>query len=123
MCSRCPLSLACFIWQLEINWFAIPVVFLTAFVLLGAEEVAIQLEQPFGDDQSTHAHAHNRGRLTRLSLTRLSHPALSLSLSLVWTDDLPLDSYCFNLEADLMTLLDEKLEDVGSFDDVDLSED
>ena len=41
----------------------------------------------------------------------------------MWTDDLPLDSYCFNLEADLMTLLDEKLEDVGSFDDVDLSED
>ena len=91
-------------------------VFLTAFVLLGAEEVAIQLEQPFGDDQSTHA--HNRRHLTRLCLTRLS-----LSLSLVWTDDLPLDSYCFNLEADLMTLLDEKLEDVGSFDDVDLSED
>ena len=50
---------------------------MTSFVLLGSEEVAIQLEQPFGDDMN----------------------------------DLPLDSYCFTLEADLMTLLDEKLED------------
>jgi len=66
---------------LEIGYFLIPVVFCTAFVLLGAEEVAIQLEQPFGDDQN----------------------------------DLPLDFYCFTLEADLMTLLDENLED----DDVD----
>ena len=38
--------------------------------------MAIQLEQPFGDDQN----------------------------------DLPLDSYCYTLEADLVTLLDEKLE-------------
>ena len=45
-------------------------------MLLGAEEVAIQLEQPFGDDQN----------------------------------DLPLDSYCFTLEADLMTMLDERLD-------------
>ena len=48
----------------------------TGFVLLGAEEVAIQLEQPFGDDQN----------------------------------DLPLDSYCFMMEADLLTLLDEPVE-------------
>ena len=31
-------------------WDALIVVAMTAFVLLGAEEVAIQLEQPFGDD-------------------------------------------------------------------------
>lgn len=61
---------------LEIGYWLIPVVFMTSFVLLGAEEVAIQLEQPFGDDQN----------------------------------DLPLDSYCFNLEADLISLLDEKIE-------------
>ena len=61
---------------LEISYYALIVVAMTAFVLLGAEEVAIQLEQPFGDDQN----------------------------------DLPLDFYCLTLEADLMTLLDEKLE-------------
>ena len=38
--------------------------------------MAIQLEQPFGDDQN----------------------------------DLPLDSYCHTLEADLITMLDEMVE-------------
>ena len=50
-----------------------------SFVLLGAEEVAIQLEQPFGDDQN----------------------------------DLPLDFYCYSLEADLVTLLNERVEEEG----------
>ena len=62
---------------LEISYWAIPTTMMTAFVLLGAEEVAIQLEQPFGDDEN----------------------------------DLPLDSYCYTLEADLMTILDERLDD------------
>ena len=39
-------------------------------------QVAIQLEQPFGEDQN----------------------------------DLPLDFYCFSLEENMMTLLDEKIE-------------
>ena len=64
--ARCPRS----------GYYLIPVVTATGFVLLGAEEVAIQLEQPFGDDQN----------------------------------DLPLDSYCFMMEADLLTLLDEPVE-------------
>ena len=68
-------------WRLEarvcrIGYWLIPVVFATGFVLLGAEEVAVQLEQPFGDD----------------------------------SNDLPLDNMCFNLEADLMTLLNEEVE-------------
>lgn len=61
---------------LEIGYWLIPVVFCTAFVLLGAEEVAIQLEQPFGDDQN----------------------------------DLPLDFICHQLEADLVNLLDERVD-------------
>lgn len=41
--------------------------------------MAIQLEQPFGDDQN----------------------------------DLPLDFYCYSLEADLVTLLNERVEEEG----------
>ena len=62
---------------LETHYRAIVIVGFTAFVLLGAEEVAIQLEQPFGDD----------------------------------ANDLPLDTFCFTLEADLMTLLNERLDE------------
>ena len=62
---------------LETHYLAIVIVGFTAFVLLGAEEVAIQLEQPFGDD----------------------------------ANDLPLDTFCFTLEADLMTLLNERLDE------------
>ena len=72
---------------LEIGYWLIPVVFCTGFVLLGAEEVAIQLEQPFGDDQN----------------------------------DLPLDSYCYTLEADLMSLLDEKVEALAEMSEEDMN--
>ena len=45
----------------------------TAFILFAAEQVAVQIEMPFGHD----------------------------------SNDLPLDSLCVALEADVLTLLDE----------------
>ena len=57
----------------ELALAVIPVCIATAFVLIGAEALAVQLEVPFGRD----------------------------------ANDLPLETYCLTLEADLLDLLQE----------------
>jgi len=61
---------------LELSFFCVPVVAATGFVLLTAEDLAVQLEVPFGPD----------------------------------ANDLPLETYCCNIEADVLTLLEEDCE-------------
>ena len=56
---------------LEVGFGMVPVVAVTALIMLGTEDVAVQLEVPFGND----------------------------------SNDLPLDSYCTGLNADLTELL------------------
>ena len=56
---------------LEVGFGMVPVVIVTALIMLGTEDVAVQLEVPFGDD----------------------------------SNDLPLNSYCMGLNADLTELL------------------
>ena len=58
---------------LELSFGAVPVVALTGFVLLASEDLAVQLEVPFGTD----------------------------------ANDLPLDTYCLTIEADVLALLEE----------------
>ena len=57
----------------ELGLWTVVVVSATAFILFAAEQVAVQIEMPFGHD----------------------------------SNDLPLDSLCVALEADVLTLLDE----------------